>query len=676
MSLISFDVLYKKKNDIEVFKLSPESEFYQLKLMICGKYKIYDLNKLFIYYKGEIINTQDSTKLKEIFKNKKVKIEITDKIIKKKKEKESFKYFCKCKNGATYVCDKCDEFVCEFCYNKKKHITHSNKIIKIDEYSNYIKSILKEYAAELDEKIINDEAFQFFDYWNYDMQNETGNINSCYEYLKNELEDIKQIQVDFISNITDADKFTGLKEEIEKVIQEYANINTDGDLEQIFSEKKSLVKNSREILTRYMELKTLLIHYTKTIKDIQMFNQLFMKEIKDKFNIMKKKYLNSHPCLTMNNSMMNLNYSINNNLNNSLIHTQREFQRSQILNNSQSFLDQDKSLNNIHLNHEKNLNSSSHLNNNIYQSQQLKTNHLNNNSNIMNNSVISHEKMLFKIKDERKMIIFSLNSQSFKEKIYSDKANFKKEMSSESDITQLNLNNKLYILSGKKFNKFYYYDYQSNTIYLINNTLFSHYYGAMIYCNKTESIYLLGGNNQIKCESLKIINNIKKSEWKIIPSLNEERQEFASMYFDNYIYVFFGFSPKKGINLSSIERININKLDKFEVVYVNEQISLSSLACLKYIDDDEDNNNDKEILLLGGFDGNNYVDTSLVLNTKEMKIRECDVVIPNINTHFQFLFQKESCFIEIEPGIQVVYDMKNNVHLITKNTYELYSETQ
>ena len=87
MNFISFDIVFKKKNDIEVFKLSPESEFYQLKLMICGKYKIYDLNKLFIYYKGEIINTQDSTKLKEIFKNKKAKIEITDKIIKKKKKK-------------------------------------------------------------------------------------------------------------------------------------------------------------------------------------------------------------------------------------------------------------------------------------------------------------------------------------------------------------------------------------------------------------------------------------------------------------------------------------------------------------------------------------------------------------------------------------------------------------
>ena len=36
--------------------------------------------------------------------------------------------------------------------------------IKINEYSTYIKSILKEIASELDEKIINDEAFQFFNY--------------------------------------------------------------------------------------------------------------------------------------------------------------------------------------------------------------------------------------------------------------------------------------------------------------------------------------------------------------------------------------------------------------------------------------------------------------------------------------------------------------------------------
>ena len=48
MNQISFDIIYKKKTDNEVFKLSLESEFHQLKLMICGKYKIYDINIIFI----------------------------------------------------------------------------------------------------------------------------------------------------------------------------------------------------------------------------------------------------------------------------------------------------------------------------------------------------------------------------------------------------------------------------------------------------------------------------------------------------------------------------------------------------------------------------------------------------------------------------------------------------
>ena len=48
------------------------------------------------------------------------------------------------------------------------------------------------------------------------------------------------------------------------------------------------------------------------------------------------------------------------------------------------------------------------------------------------------------------------------------------------------------------------------------------------------------------------------------------------MYFNDNIYIFFGFSHLKGKNLSSIERINIDKNDKFEIVYIIEQITLSS----------------------------------------------------------------------------------------------------
>ena len=40
--MINFDILYKKKLETDSIKLIGESYFRQLKLMICGKYQIYD----------------------------------------------------------------------------------------------------------------------------------------------------------------------------------------------------------------------------------------------------------------------------------------------------------------------------------------------------------------------------------------------------------------------------------------------------------------------------------------------------------------------------------------------------------------------------------------------------------------------------------------------------------
>ena len=51
-----------------------------------------------------------------------------------------------------------------------------------------------------------------------------------------------------------------------------------------------------------------------------------------------------------------------------------------------------------------------------------------------------------------------MKEKAFKETVFSDKGYFKNKLSSENDISQLNLSNKLYILSGKYFNKFYNYD--------------------------------------------------------------------------------------------------------------------------------------------------------------------------------------------------------------------------
>ena len=677
MSLITFDVKYKNKVDNESIKLIPDSELQQLKLMICGKYKIYDLNNLYIYYKGNLISDNDITKIKDIFKMKKVRIEISENPIIKKKE--SFKYFCKCKSGAKYICDKCDEFLCELCLGKKKHINHTNKIIKISEYYPYIKTTLKEFASELDKQILNDEAYQFFQYWNYDVENEINNINNSYEYIKNQLEDIKQMQIDYIIALGEANKYELLKQKIENVINQYANIDTEADIDKIFEDKKIIIQSSKEILTWYNELKNQCLNYTKTIKDMQTFNQTLLKEIKDKFNITKKRY-SQIPFI--NNYLINgFSQSAIFNQNNTGIieNTKNNFIDTNLIKEPQRVKTPKNNLDN-------NYNTES-SNKKSQQKEKTSNEKANKNSpgiinlnESLNNSYLSSggkkDKVLFKLKDDHKIIIFFISKQSFKEKNFYDKGNFRKDFTTEADVIQLNLLGKLFMLGGKNFNKFYYYDLPSNSIYYINNTLDSHYYGSMVYCNKYNVIYLLGGNNQTKCEVCYLTNqNNKKLQWKQIPPLNEERQEFATLFFEDYIYVFFGFSSKKGINLSSIERINVNTNNNFEVVYINEQITLSSLGCAHFADDtDKDKSNG--ILLLGGFDGENYVDSSLLFNPKDMKIRDCDIVIPNMSKHSQFLFHKESAFIEFENGYQYAFDMQNNVHLLTNDSYELFSEAQ
>jgi len=678
MSLITFDVKYKNKTDNESIRLIPDSELQQLKLMICGKYKIYDLNNLYIYYKGNLITENDITKIKDIFKMKKIKIEISEIPIIKKKE--SFKYFCKCKSGATFICDKCDEFLCEQCLGKKKHMNHTNKLIKLSEYYPYIKTTLKELASELDKQILNDEAYQFFQYWNYDVENEINNINNAYEYIKNLLEDIKQMQIDYIMALGEANKYETLKQRIEGVINQYANIDTEADIDKIFEEKKIIVQSSKEILSWYNELKNQCLNYTKTIKDIQTFNQTLLKELKDKFNITKKRY--SQIPFINNNFLINgsnfnkSDFFNNNNNNNNFIDTNLMKENQERVKTPKNDINNDKIENN-----EFNTESSKKKisNEKLVYKNNSPTGIINLNESL-NNSYISSggkkEKILFKLKDDHKIIIFFISKQSFKEKNFYDKANFRKDFTTEADVIQLNLYGKLFMLSGKNFNKFYYYDFPSNAIYYLNNTLFSHYYGSMVHCPKNNSIYLLGGNNQIRCEICYLTSG-KKLQWKQLPSLNEERQEFATLYFEDYIYVFFGFNSKKGINLSSIERINVDNNSNFEVVYINEQITLSSLGCAHFIDDTE---NDKEkangILLLGGFDGENYMDSSLLFNPKEMKIRDCDIVIPNMSKHSQFLFHKESAFIEFDNGAQYAFDMQNNVHLLTNDSYELFSEAQ
>lgn len=647
MSLISFDIIYKKKLDIDVFKLAPDSEFHQLKLMISGKYRIYNIASLYIIYKTQPLIYNDTTKLRDIFKSqKKVKLELsTDKPVQPLSSNNkasssltssSIKHLCKCKaQYATYICDKCDEFVCESCVKKKKHITHINKLIKLNEYMSYIKTQYKDIASTIDDKIINDDSYQFLPYWSFDLNNEIENINKVYEYLKNVLEDMKELQIEYVMNVGNYAKYEGLKRDVDGIIREFSTVNISDECEKMLSEKKRICKLADSIMSGYNELKSELIVYANVIKDVQTFNEVMMKDMKEKFSYTKKKFYMFNTAITQCGGGGNSN---NNNHKDSL----------------------NKSLNDF---------------SNVPTSYKRSVNNTNVNSsldNIKPTTTHNQETLLFKLKDPRHILIFSITSQSFKERTFIDaNSTFKSNLTTHTDITQLNVpNNTLYLLSGKSYNKLFIYEYSQNTITFVTNVPNSHYYGNMVYIPLSNAIYFIGGNNQIKNDKY----CISSSSFTALPNLNEKRQEFASMQFNNYVYVFFGFSPDKGRNLSSIERIDIDKEDKFEVVYINEQITLSGIACARCVEDDDSES--EEVLILGGFDGKDYVDTTLLFNAKDIRVKDCDVVIPNMRKNGRFLFQRESMFVKVGKDVIGGFDMNNNVHLITKESYELFSEVQ
>jgi hypothetical protein len=401
MSLISFDILFQNQIENDSIKLLPDCEFQQLKLMICGKYKIYDLNNVYIYYNNNLIIDNDSTKLKNIFKYSKIKLEISETpLIKNDTSLQINNYLCGCETFANYVCDKCNEFLCEVCTKNKKHSSHINKIIKISEYKNYFQSNKQEISKDLEKNILNDEPYLFFQFWNYDINSELSKINNTFEFVKKDLEDIKQILIDYILSFEEYNKYEELKKNIESINKQYININIDNDLNIILEEKKKISQLINETFSWYAQIKNQLFNYHKSIKEIQLFNQLIIKETKDKYNLIQKKYdLTENAQNDISNG--NILEKNNNNLSNEhLMVNGRNYNFAKKKNKTE--ID----------------NFNKFKNNNYTQKVNIGLNKNNFNlSSPLINAQTGKEKIIFKLKDKYKIICFSLKNQTFKEKI-------------------------------------------------------------------------------------------------------------------------------------------------------------------------------------------------------------------------------------------------------------------
>lgn len=174
-------------------------------------------------------------------------------------------------------------------------------------------------------------------------------------------------------------------------------------------------------MTWYNELKNQCLNYTKTIKDIQTFNQTLLKELKDKFNITKKRYsqipfINNN--FLINGSNFNKSELFNNNNNN--------FIDTNLMKDNQERVKTPKNETNNENNDFNTESSKKKISNEKLVYKNNSPNGIINLNESFNNSYISSggkkEKILFKLKDDHKIIIFFISKQSFKEKIFTIKA--------------------------------------------------------------------------------------------------------------------------------------------------------------------------------------------------------------------------------------------------------------
>ena len=118
----------------------------------------------------------------------------------------------------------------------------NKNIIKINEYSNYVKNLVKNMAIDLDEKIKSDEAYKFLKYWNYDKEKEIKNIDMKCDFSKNSLEDIKQIEKDYLIILNEGNDYDILKQKIIETINLFSNFDINEENISIGFNRYNIIK--------------------------------------------------------------------------------------------------------------------------------------------------------------------------------------------------------------------------------------------------------------------------------------------------------------------------------------------------------------------------------------------------------------------------------------------------
>ena len=248
-------------------------------------------------------------------------------------------------------------------------------------------------------------------------------------------------------------------------------------------------------------------------------------------------------------------------------------------------------------------------------------------------------------------------------------------VSSIKGMSQLNIDNSLYLCGSESESTLGAYminiDNTKSTnsdVKFLVNAQYPHVNPSMI-AIPSNSILVIGGKKQIKCEKFDITN----SKWKYIPELPEERYK-CNLFIDansKYVYLFGGFCSELGRNCDDILRMKLDTQMIWERISIREGAELLSKTSSGIIRDKDEEKKSKVVYILGGKDNQKELCDSIV--EFDMKKRKARRIKTQLKYKAEFVNQMG---VNVDKNTYVLIDKKGNIHTMNFNDFSLYSEEE
>ena len=281
-----------------------------------------------------------------------------------------------------------------------------------------------------------------------------------------------------------------------------------------------------------------------------------------------------------------------------------------------------------------------------------------------------HNKYIMKRKLLKEIYIYNI-----KEKRLESIKDFKKDQNLFKRFFQfsiyLNAKNNLYISGGKTkeeqiSNSFYCYNYEQNTLTVLPEMINPRCSHSMIYINNhiiNDELFIIGGHGINTGERY----SFRTQKWKLLPCLHtKERQVPTLICYGDYLYTIFGFVNGKKNSYILGEKINLNKLEKWEMINVKyngideEKLNKFNVGVIKL-------SNDSFLIVGGEINTGGETDDVFKLDFKgndEIVISETNLKLPCpasfIDKNFIPLDQKKFAQFDMKKSNFIFYDMLNN----------------